>query len=117
MTNPQCIDCGREIPIGKDIPIFGRCLRCHVKAVDRGVFASQPFEPNEQLQLDKARLDWWQAQHTLHNSLQLVYVVDSYELEINVEDGDRVAACYAGKDIRACIDAAMGFGERKGNQP
>ena len=56
---------------------------------------------------DAERLDWYESKHTLHKDLELLYVVDGYELSIMDQDGQKVVACYSGKNIRECIDAAM----------
>jgi hypothetical protein len=59
-----------------------------------------------ELERDAERLDWYEQQHTLHGSLELLYVVDGYELSQMAEDGDtRVLQVY-GESLRAAIDAA-----------
>lgn len=56
---------------------------------------------------DSERLDWYQAQHTLHRSLEVLYVVDGYELSIMADDGDRVLATYKSETLRDAIDQAI----------
>lgn len=56
---------------------------------------------------DSERLDWYQAQHTLHKSLEVLYVVDGYELSLMAEDGETVLATYKGESLRGAIDQAM----------
>lgn len=55
---------------------------------------------------DAKRLDWLEANHTLHTSVQALYVVDGYELVVE-RDGDWQAGPYRGETLRAAIDAAM----------
>lgn len=61
---------------------------------------------------DSERLDWFEAQHTLHKSLEVLYVVDGYELSLIAEDGDVVLATFKGETLREAIDQAM-----SANQP
>lgn len=56
---------------------------------------------------DSERLDWYQAQHTLHKFIEVLYVVDGYELNLMAEDGERVAATYKGETLRDAIDQAI----------
>jgi hypothetical protein len=62
---------------------------------------------NAELRKDAARLDWIEAQHTLHRSVELLYVVDGYEVEY-LYDGNSISKPHRGDSLRAAIDAAMG---------
>lgn len=55
---------------------------------------------------DSERLDWYEAQHTLHKSLEVLYTVDGYELSVMAEDGEKVLATYKGESLRDAIDQA-----------
>jgi hypothetical protein len=51
-------------------------------------------------------LDWLERQHTLHRQVEILYVVDGYELTIN-HDGEPIRdLCWRGETLReACIEA------------
>lgn len=66
---------------------------------------------------DSERLDWYQAQHTLHKSLEVLYVVDGYELSVMAEDGERVVATYRGETLRDAIDQAIRSTQPKAEAP
>lgn len=66
---------------------------------------------------DLERLDWYEAQHTLHKSLEVLYVVDGYELSLMAEDGDTVLATYKGNTLRDAIDQAIGAASQPGANP
>lgn len=55
---------------------------------------------------DKARLDWLQAQLTLHRTVAMLYVVDGYIVQ-HMEDGDEVSDVFKGATLADAIDAAM----------
>jgi len=58
--------------------------------------------------LDKARLDWLEKHHTLHTQVEILYVVDGYEVTLMHEDGiNELSPHFRGDDLRAAIDAAM----------
>lgn len=59
----------------------------------------------EALRRDAERLDWYESQHTLHYWLELLYVVDGYELSRS-RDGNIQWAVQA-DNLRAAIDAAL----------
>lgn len=74
-------------------------LREHAIALRRRVL---------ELEADAARLDWYERQHTLHYSLEFIYVVDGYELS-KTRDGN-VQWTIHEENLRATIDAAMSGG-------
>ena len=55
---------------------------------------------------DAARLDWFESRHTLHTSIECLYVVDGYELEI-FHDFRPPQKPIWGVSLRAAIDAAI----------
>lgn len=57
--------------------------------------------------IDAKRLAWYESKHTLHNSLELLYVVDGYELSVMEQDSQHLVATYWGKTLAECIDNAM----------
>jgi hypothetical protein len=57
---------------------------------------------------DKARLDWFEMRHTLHWHVEILYVVDGYELTVMLEDSPR--ATYHGAGLREAIDKAIADG-------
>ena len=58
---------------------------------------------------DKERLDWLEANHTLHKSVEILYVVDGYEVTIVDEDGYTVLSPnFHGQNLREAIDKAIG---------
>ena len=59
---------------------------------------------------DARRLDWLERMHTLHGSVEFLYVVDGHEAEIQ-RDGD-VVSVHHGLTLRAAIDAAMKEGTK-----
>lgn len=61
---------------------------------------------------DSERLDWIEAQHTLHRSVEFLYVVDGYEVEY-LYDGNPVTKPFRGETLRAAIDVAIAAGEVK----
>lgn len=57
---------------------------------------------------DAQRLDWLEKFHTLHTSVEILYVVDGYEVTVMNEDGiHELSPRYHGADLRSAIDAAM----------
>lgn len=58
---------------------------------------------------DKARLDWLQAQHTLHRAVEVLYVVDGYELTVTYDGNPITGYRYHGDTLRAAIDLAIGY--------
>ena len=52
-------------------------------------------------------LAWYEAQHTLHWHMQLLYVVDGYDLSCEHEDGVRVAYTVHGDTLLEAIRKAM----------
>lgn len=55
---------------------------------------------------DATRLNWLEAKHTLHKAVEILYVVDGYEVTLT-HDGDPFSGPFHGQDLRAAIDAAM----------
>jgi hypothetical protein len=65
------------------------------------------------LAADARRLDWIEAQLTLHSDVEMLYVVDGYEVQHIVQgDGAIVTTCAHGEDLRAAIDAAIQRGAK-----
>lgn len=53
-----------------------------------------------------ARIDWLQRMHTLHRSVEMLYVVDGYQVTV-CWDGDPISTGYHGETLAAAIDKAM----------
>lgn len=51
------------------------------------------------------RLQWLEDQHTLHKSVEILYVVDGYEVQ-HTYDGDPVGPAFHGETLSAAIDTA-----------
>lgn len=56
---------------------------------------------------DTERLDWIEKRHTLHDDLEIWYVVDGYRLYVRTNDGGKHLGEFEGLSIRSCIDQAM----------
>lgn len=56
---------------------------------------------------DAQRLAWYESKHTLHNDLELLYVVGGFEMSVMEQDGQHCKAVYSGKTLAECIDRAM----------
>jgi hypothetical protein len=57
---------------------------------------------------DKDRLDWLEANHTLHKTVEILYVVDGYEVTLMHEDGvTELSTRFHGSDLREAIDKAI----------
>jgi hypothetical protein len=54
---------------------------------------------------DAEMLDWLERHHTLHRSVEILYVVDGYEVML-MQDGNE-GACFHGTTLRAALDNAM----------
>lgn len=52
---------------------------------------------------DAERLQWYQNQHTLHFSLELLYCVDHYELS-KFDESERQIWLVSGETLAECID-------------
>jgi hypothetical protein len=52
------------------------------------------------------RVDWLEAKHTLHRGVEILYVVDGYEVQLT-DDDEPVGSPYRGETLRDAIDAAM----------
>jgi hypothetical protein len=55
---------------------------------------------------DTERLDWLQKNHTLHRSVEILYVVIGYEVRLLVDDLV-VHGEFEGEDLRHALDNAM----------
>lgn len=55
---------------------------------------------------DAERIQWYEDQHALHYGLELLYVVDGYQLTC-VMDSDLVAWQVEAPTLSACIDLAV----------
>lgn len=57
---------------------------------------------------DAKRLDWLERMHTLHQSVEILYVVDGYEVIVMHEDGiTKLSETVHGDSLRTAIDAAL----------
>lgn len=57
---------------------------------------------------DTRRFEWLEANNTLHKSVEILYVVDGYEIQVMHEDGvTELSPPYRGDTIRAAIDEAL----------
>ena len=59
------------------------------------------------LTAEAKRLDWLEAKHTLHRSVEIVYVVDGYTVQEVHENYLGLYEPVHGETLRAAIDAAM----------
>ena len=51
-------------------------------------------------------LDWLERNHTLHRAVEVLYVVDGYQVEITHDDS-RVAGPWHGETLREAYSEAM----------
>lgn len=56
---------------------------------------------------DAARLDWLERMHTLHKSVDILYVVDGYEVALMHDSGRQLSEMYHGESLREAIDKIM----------
>ena len=57
---------------------------------------------------DTERLTWLEDNHTLHKSVEIIYVVDGYQVTLMHEDGvTELSPRFQGHDLRSAIDAAL----------
>lgn len=54
---------------------------------------------------DEERLNWLEAMHSLHQSVEILYVVDGYEIQVT-HDGNPEGKPVHGQTLRHAIDAA-----------
>lgn len=54
---------------------------------------------------DSQRLDWYEASHTLHQSIESLYVVDGFQIEMQIDGNE--GPTFHGQDMRDAIDQAM----------
>jgi len=59
------------------------------------------------MQTDKERLTWLENQFGLHREVEILYVVDGYEIEFTHDGNSTDGKIYHGKTLRDTIDAAM----------
>lgn len=59
------------------------------------------------LTAEAKRLDWLERNHTLHNSVAILYVVDGYEVQFSTQDGNNLVAETHGGTLRDAIDKCM----------
>jgi hypothetical protein len=59
------------------------------------------------LTAEAKRLDWLERNHTLHNSVAILYVVDGYEVQFSTHDGNNLVAETHGETLRDAIDKCM----------
>lgn len=66
---------------------------------------------------DAACLDWLEAHHTLHRNVEILYVVDGYEVTVMHEDGVHELSPRAhGATLREAISAAMRSHSERGGE-
>lgn len=65
---------------------------------------------------DMAALDWIEAMHTLHGSVEFLYVVDGYEVSITKDDGNSWTLLGSGPTLRDAIKEAIAAQQRQGEQ-
>ena len=57
---------------------------------------------------DDKRFAWLESNSTLHERVEILYVVDGYEVQVMHEDGvTAITPAYRGETIREAIDRAM----------
>lgn len=54
---------------------------------------------------DAERLDWLERVHTLHRTIEILYVVDGYKLTYCHDYSPLMS--FEGETVRECIDKAM----------
>ena len=65
--------------------------------------------PEEAASKDASRLKWLEDQNTLHQRVDILYVVDGYEVQVMHEDGvTELSEKHHGATLGEAIDAAMG---------
>jgi hypothetical protein len=83
----------------------------HVMLTDNGdgthLLTFRESEELHTLRTDAARLDWLAAAHTLHNSVEILYVVDGYTVDVMHHDGATCHKSSHAETLREAIDAAM----------
>lgn len=60
----------------------------------------------EKLIQDSERLDWLESKHTLHNGVDILYVVDGYTIQ-DTYDSNPNGLIYHGETLRQAIDNAI----------
>lgn len=60
-----------------------------------------------ELEGDAKRLDWLEEKHTLHDSVEILYVVDGYNVDVMIHDGSTCHSSSHGATLRAALDHAM----------
>lgn len=55
---------------------------------------------------DAGRLDWLEREHTLHTSVEILYVVDGYDIDVIERDCTVVSTAH-GDTLRTALDAAI----------
>ena len=69
--------------------------------------AAEVLELRTALTAEAKRLDWLERNHTLHNSVAILYVVDGYEVQFSTQDGNNLVAETHGETLRDAIDKCM----------
>jgi hypothetical protein len=72
-----------------------------------GKYAHDAAAMLRSLEKDAERLDWIEARLTLHSDVEMLYVVDGYEVQHVINDGATVMASGHGDHLRAAIDRAI----------
>lgn len=65
-----------------------------------------PNEATKELMEDKARLDWYENNSTLHKEIEILYLVDCYEVTL-INDRNGTQQSYRGDSLRTAISNAM----------
>jgi len=69
--------------------------------------AAERDELAQKLTAEAKRLDWLERHHTLHDSVETLYVVDGYQVQILRDNYLGIGKAFHGATLRAAIDAAM----------
>lgn len=72
-------------------------IKAHIRAIESELKLARE---------DGARLDWLERSNTLHQSVELLYVVDGYEVQLIRDDGATCCVSARGESLRSAIDAA-----------
>jgi hypothetical protein len=101
----------KDTPEGKlayvrSVLSFGMEMAGPVEYVARSLIKER-ISLRQQLTAEAKRLDWLERNHTLHNSVAIVYVVDGYEVQFSTHDGNNLVAETHGETLREAIDKCM----------
>jgi hypothetical protein len=95
----EFMPCGGSVCRGCEV----KCTNVDGRTPDLDRMADALIETRK----DTERLDWLEAAHTLHNSVEILYVVDGYIVDIMHHDGATCHKSLHGETLRKAIDALL----------